>query len=155
MRIIQVTLSHMWSIGRMLSRCMIAAAIGALWPLSAYGQTGFCMANADTAASHIAATKLSLSGAGTADSLRLKALGLPYNPTSVTLVTTNSKCKSVVNAYNAKWPVGDPHRVQRGYVIKVGSTAFALIVADQALNKPRNIFFFNTSFQWLVAIAVT
>jgi hypothetical protein len=155
MRTIHVTLSRIWSIGRVVCQCMLAAALAALSPSSAYGQTGFCMANADTAASHIAATRLSLSGAGAADSLRLKALGLPYNPASVTLVTTDSKCKSVVNAYNAQWPAGDPHRVQRGYVIKVGTSAFALILANQGLDKPRNIFFFNASFKWLVAIAVT
>jgi hypothetical protein len=106
-----------------------------------------CRTNRDTAAVVISMAESQLSNT---DSTTIVSKGLPYKPTSVTLVTTAATCTSVINAFNALFPNSRKNdrisSTEGAYVVKAG-TAYALYRVVPAGDLGA-IFFFNSAFQY-------
>ena len=84
------------------------------------------------------------------DSAAIVALGLPYNPSSATIVSDSTTCQSVVNSYNAQLPVADSLLlITSGYVVSVG-TAFGLYIPSTPNGPYRTdlVALFNAAFQF-------
>jgi hypothetical protein len=113
-------------------------------------QATACLTNADTAAMHVRAVSQIVSFT---DSSTLVNQGLPYQPSEgVTLVTSSQVCSKVVAAYNSPVPAGDSRRITAAYVMKVGRSAYAAVGSKTTPNS-RVVYFYNTKYQWLAAMA--
>lgn len=106
-------------------------------------QTSACLANADTAATHVGAVTRIVEY----DSTLLAQQGLPYRPPGgVALVTDSLTCRHVVDAYNALDSLATQRHITRAYVMRVGTTAYAMTTDGSV------VYFVDTSYHWLAAM---
>jgi len=103
-----------------------------------------CLTNADTAATHITQVTMDLTSG---DSARLARQGLPYRPTSISLVTDSATCAAVVHAYNSTSP-DSTTMVARAYVLRVGTRNYVAI----GENKPSVYVYFDKKYHWLAGL---
>ena len=86
------------------------------------------------------------------DSAGMVALGLPFNPSSATIVRDSTTCQAVVNSYNAHLPVADSLlHITSGYVVSVSAgTAFGLYIPSTPSGPYRTELtaLFNAAFQF-------
>ena len=112
------------------SRWANAVAFLPLLPLSfgaasrEVGAQSSCLANKDTVASIQEDIMIHLTWG---DSGRIVAVGLPYKPRTVKLVTSAALCDSLIAAFNARLSPADSLRAKAGYVFKLGRKAYALV----------------------------
>lgn len=111
-------------------------------------QTSACQTNADTSAIYMGTVRRTLT---LGDSARLISQGLPYQPTSVTLVTSNQTCSKAVTAYNSTLPTGDPRRITKAYVMKVGNSVYAVV--GRSSPAALTVLYYDTKFKWLAGIS--
>jgi hypothetical protein len=87
------------------------------------------------------------------DSATLVAQGLPYSPSGgPVLVTSSTVCSKVVAALNSTLPAGDPRRVSKAYVFKLGNAAYAG-VGDKSKVDNLAVVFLNSKYKWLTGMA--
>jgi hypothetical protein len=83
------------------------------------------------------------------DSATLVNQGLWYKPTGgVSLVTDSRTCAKAVTAINSTMPVGDPRRITKAYVLKIGSKGYAAV--GEHATSPYHMF--DTKFKWLAGM---
>jgi hypothetical protein len=83
------------------------------------------------------------------DSAKLVSQGIPYNPSQgITLVTQSQTCSKVVAAYNALYPQGDPGRISKAYVMKVGQNVYAAVSPTTA----DLVQFYDSKYKWLAGM---
>jgi hypothetical protein len=127
----------------MRAKFLILAGLAAfvIRPASAAAQ---CRTNADTAAAVVGMIETHLSSA---DSTDLVSMGLPYKPSSVTIVSTASVCTSVINSFNALYPNSQKsRRISSAFIVKADNS-YALYRPPRA-GKLDTYFFFNSTFQY-------
>ncbi len=125
---------------------LVAVFVLAVGPERVLAQASPCLTNADTAALYAQSVTRDIT---VGDSTRLVNQGLPYRPAAgVSLVADSLICQSVVDAYNALDTMpASPARISRAYVMRVGSTAYAMVGESN-----RSLFFyFDTSYHWLAS----
>jgi hypothetical protein len=113
-------------------------------PAQVAGQASACVTNPDTAATHVETVTRIVEY----DSSLLVSQGLPYRPPEGVVVVTDSLiCRRVVDAYNALDSLATQRHITRAYVMRVGTTAYAMTF-DGAV-----MYFVDTSYHWLAAMA--
>ena len=134
---------------RVLTFVATATMLAALVGLSAGGSAGAapCRVQRDTSelAEYLIKQTLTYN-----DSAAIVALGLPFNPSSASIVSDSTTCQSIVNSYNAHLLVADSLlRITSGYVVRVG-TAFGLYIPSTPDGPYRTELFalFNAAFQF-------
>lgn len=127
----------------MRARFFILAGIASFFTRPALAAAQ-CRTNSDTSATVVAIVETHLSSA---DSTNLVSMGLPYKPSSVTIVSTASICTSVINSFNALYPNSQKNkRISSAYIVKADNS-YALY-RPPTTGKFDTYFFFNSAFQY-------
>ena len=124
----------------------LATALISLQPVTVRAQTSPCRTNSDTAAKVIALVEATVTKS---DSALLVREGIPYKPVGgVTLETDSTTCAAAINAYNGLAPADSSTHLQQAYVLRVGTSVFALMPRP-----PRDVaYYLSSAFAILTSI---
>jgi hypothetical protein len=86
------------------------------------------------------------------DSAGIVNKGIPYNPTSVQVVTTEATCSAVIAAYNGLLSSSESSKqIESAYVVRAG-TAFALR-GPLSVGYPTTYYYFDSTYTFKFSLS--